>query len=136
MTASGDPGAFVPLPMAGSDRPNPGTGPAERTLWVVYVKYRDPAPLEFPGIAGIMPGPVFHAAGVMLREDEEYLALGELALAEENRPYITRFGADMFPAYRHVLTIPKAAILERRTFQLSGKVGPPGGSLTEASDPR
>lgn len=118
MTPSEKPPVFVPLPMAGGENHDEPTGPDSSGLVVVYVKYRDPAPLEFPGVAGRMAGPVFHAAGVVLREDEEYLALGEVALGEENRPFLKRFGPDMFPAYRHVLTIPKGTILERRSFRL------------------
>lgn len=109
---------FVPLPMAGE--PQYASPPvfAAGAIQVVYVRYRDPAPLEFPGVAGLMPGPIFHAAGVLLREDEEFLALGEVAFAEENGSFTQRFGSDLFPAYRHVLTIPKETILERRTFAL------------------
>lgn len=115
---------FVPLPIAGE----PGTGgssaepPPVPPIEVVYVRYRDPDPLEFPGEPGRLAGPVFHAAGVLLREDAEHLALGEIAFAAENPAYVRRFGADLFPSYRHVLTIPKASILERRTVRWT-----PGG---------
>lgn len=111
---------FVPLPLVGNAPPSqvPGT-PGPASLEVVYVRYRDPEPLEFPGAAGILAGPVFHAAGLVLREDEKYLALGEVAFVEENEPYASRYGRDLFPAYRHVLTIPKASVLERRTVSLA-----------------
>jgi hypothetical protein len=108
----------VPLPMhspaeAGSSGPKPS---APREVRVVYVRYRDPNPLEFPDRPDRLAGPIFHAAGVLLREDDEFLALGEVAFAEENPPLVQRYGADLFPAYRNVLTIPKAVIVERRDF--------------------
>lgn len=108
---------FVPLPMsspegAGPSPPPPGRRP--RTVRVVYVRYRDPNPLELPDRPERLPGPVFHTAGILLREDDEYLALGQVAFAEENPPLAARYGADLFPAYRNVITIPKAAILERK----------------------
>ncbi len=120
MTAGGGPDTFVPLPMAGDPARTGAPLLAQGPIQIVYVRYRDPAPLEFPGVAGLMPGPIFHAAGVLLREDEGFLALGEIAFGEENGPFTQRFGSDLFPAYRHVLTIPKETILDRRTFLLEG----------------
>ncbi len=109
---------FVPLPMAGDpagkDQPVGPSGP----LRIVYIRYRDPAPLEFPGVSGMMAGPIFHAAGVLLREDDEFVALGEVAFGAENAAFCDRFGAGLFPAYRHILTIPKETILDRRTFDI------------------
>jgi hypothetical protein len=99
----------------GEDASNP-TGPTPRQVRVVYVRYRDPNPLEFPDRPERLPGPIFHAAGVVLREDDEFLALGEIAFAEENPPMVQRYGADLFPAYRNVLTIPKVTIVERHDF--------------------
>ena len=119
MTEEEGRGPFVPLPLA---RPagTPAAPEAARLppVELVYVRYRDPQPLEFPGTIGMLPGPVFHAGGVLLREDEEFLALGEVAFATENEPYVRRFGVDLFPSYRHILTIPKASILERRSFPI------------------
>jgi hypothetical protein len=106
----------VPLPMhtpakEGGAEPKDS---ASREVRVVYVRYRDPNPLEFPDRPERLPGPIFHAAGVLLREDDEFLALGEVAFAEENPPMVQRYGVDLFPAYRNILTIPKAVIVERR----------------------
>jgi len=113
MTADPGNSPFVPLPMRGSPpRPPPPS------LQLVYVVYRPPEALEFPGVRGILPGPVFHAAGILLREDDEYLALGEVALPEENPEYVDRFGKALFPAFRHILTLPKGVILGRRDFPL------------------
>lgn len=116
---------FVPLPMRGEGRgpgasAPPGSGPAEVRL--VYVRYRDPSPLEFPDRPERLPGPVFHVAGVLLREDDEFLAVGEVAFAPENPQLAERYGGDLFPAYRNVLTIPKGAILERRDLPLERAV--------------
>lgn len=108
----------MPLPMhapvsegASGAKESPG-----REVRVVYVRYRDPNPLEFPDRPERLPGPIFHAAGVLLREDDEFLALGEIAFAGENPPLVQRYGVDLFPAYRNILTIPKATIVERRDF--------------------
>ncbi len=130
MTAGREADTLVPLPMVGDPTRADDSPLARGPLLIVYVRYRDPAPLEFPGVAGLMPGPIFHAAGVLLREDEGFLALGEVAFGEENGPFTLRFGADLFPAYRHVLTIPKETILDRRTFQVEG--APPGARVDPA----
>ena len=123
---------FVPLPMSsGPTVGSPDEGPARapREIRVVYVRYRDPTPLEFPDRPERLPGPVFHAAGVLLREDDEFLALGEVALSEENAPLAGQYGRDLFPAYRNVLTIPKPAIQERRelTVRSAGDLRPGAG---------
>ncbi len=122
---------FVPLPMSspggtGTDERPDGLGGTE--VRVVYLRYRDPTPLEFPDRPERLPGPVFHAAGILLREDEEFVAIGEVAFAEENAPLAARYGRDLFPAYRNVLTVPKAAILERHELSIrtgSGSAGAP-----------
>lgn len=109
------------LPLVPSTAP-PDTGEAPggpvklspHEVRVVYVRYRDPNPLEFPGRPERLAGPIFHAAGILLRENSEFLALGEVAFSEENEPFVRRYGADLFPAYRNILTVPKGAIVERR----------------------
>ncbi len=122
-----EPEPFVPLPMHSGTRgetsgPSVGTGPEE--VRVVYLRYRDPTPLEFPDRPERLSGPVFHAAGVLLREDDRFLALGEIAFRDENRPLVGRYGSDLFPAYRNVLTVPKDSILERRDFSIRGFTDP------------
>ncbi len=97
------------------------------TVRVVYLRYRDPNPLEFPDRPERLAGPVFHAAGVLLREDDEFLALGEVAFALENPPFVERYGVDLFPAYRNILTVPKAAVLERRDVVVSPEPRPVEG---------
>ena len=94
---------------------------APERVRVVYVRYRDPNPLEFPDRPERFAGPVFHAAGVLLREDDEFLALGEVAFSSENPELAGRYGADLFPAYRNVLTVPKASIVTRHDLV----AGPP-----------
>ncbi|HLY77572.1 MAG TPA: hypothetical protein VKT21_06770 [Thermoplasmata archaeon] len=110
------PDPFIPLPMVTpTGAPSAAlSGSAPREVRVVYVRYRDPHPLEFPDRPERLPGPIFHAAGVLLREDDTFLALGEVAFAEENPPLARRYGVDLFPAYRNILTIPKTALVERR----------------------
>ncbi len=122
MSEGGRPvGPLSPLPMhpAGPAEPSePRTETAPKEVRVTYIRYRDPNALEFPERATRLTGPVFHAAGVLLREDERFLALGEVAFGEENIPLAGRYGADMFPAYRNVLTVPKESVLERRDFRI------------------
>lgn len=107
---------FVPLAMhpSGGGESGGSKAPGREEVRVVYLRYRDPNPLEFPDRPERLPGPIFHTAGVLLREDDEFLALGEIAFAEENPPMVQRYGVDLFPAYRNVLTVPKATIVERR----------------------
>jgi hypothetical protein len=128
MTADPGDAPFVPLPMHGSP-----SRPPSPPVHLVYLVYRAPEALEFPGVQGTLAGPVFHVAGVLLREDEEHLALGEVALAEENPEYADRFGKGLFPAFRHVLTLPKAAILRRRDFSVGP--GPEGAALVQGDGP-
>ena len=121
---------FVPLPMAPGRSADPAaesSASVPREIRVVYVRYRDPAPLEFPDRPERLPGPVFHAAGILLREDDEFLALGEVALSEENTALVGRYGRDLFPAYRNVLTIPKPAIQERREITVRSSPRPRPG---------
>jgi hypothetical protein len=123
------PGPFVPLPVVGREPPT--TTPK---VQVVYVRYRAPDPLEFPGVGGILPGPIFHVAGVLLREDSEFLALGEVAFAPDNPDYVARFGRNLFPAFRHILTIPKASVLQRQDFWVS-EAGENATSLVPRPEP-
>ena len=120
---------FVPLPMRSGEvraaTPDPSGGAARPPLVVVYVRYRDPSALEFPDRPERLPGPVFHAAGILLREDEDHLALGEIAFGADNAEYAARYGRDLFPAYRNVLTLPKRSILERRDYRPSVEPVPP-----------
>ena len=116
--------------MAAESTPHQGTGSSEPNppeIRVVYVRYRDPTPLEFPDRPERLPGPVFHVAGILLREDDEFLALGEVAWSGENEVLASQYGRDLFPAYRNILTIPKATIQERRDFLVpsGGEPQPP-----------
>jgi hypothetical protein len=119
-----------------ADRPPAGPevapGPPKEVR-VVYLKYRDPSPLEFPDRPERLPGPVFHAAGVLLREDDEFLALGELAFADENGPLAQRYGHDLFPAYRNVLSVPKSSVIERRDMVVT-RASDPGSAAADAED--
>lgn len=111
---------FTPLPMhpEAPSRPSEVAGAPSPEVVLVYVRYRDPNPLEFPDRPERIPGPIFHAGGILLREDDEFLALGEVALREENPLLEERYGKDLFPAYRNVLTVPKGTIVERRDVRI------------------
>ena len=119
---------IVPPPVQGEGPP----APPSRPVRVVYLRYRDPSSLEFPERPGPLTGPIFHAAGVLLREDEQFLALGEIAYAQENEPLAHRYGGDLFPAYRNILTIPQASIVERHDLTFPSV----STSSREGPDPR
>ncbi len=88
---------------------------------VVYIKYSDPRPFkEDP--AERLPTHfhriVFNVAGLLIREDDELIFLGERAVEEDNSKVAERYGRDMFPAYRNVLPIRKSDIIERRDVEV------------------
>ena len=88
---------------------------------VVYIKYSDPKPFnEDP--AEKLPTHfhriIFSVAGILIREDEELVFIGERAAGEDNAKVAERYGRDMFPAYRNVLPIRKSDIIERRDIEL------------------
>lgn len=88
---------------------------------VVYVKYADPKPFtEDP--AEKLPTHfhriVFNVAGLLIREDEEILFIGERAVEGDNRKVAERYGKDMFPAYRNVVPIRKSDIIERKDIEV------------------
>lgn len=87
----------------------------------MYVKYSDPRPFnEDP--AEKLPTQfhriIFNVAGILIREDEELIFIGERAVEEDNAKVAERYGKDMFPAYRNVLPIRKSDIIERRDIDL------------------
>jgi hypothetical protein len=83
---------------------------------ITYVKYRDAAP--FTHAAGSEVRMVFRTAGMVIKEDNEFLVMGEVCTKEDNEQAAVNFGSDMFPAYRSVLPIRKEDIVERRDFEL------------------
>ncbi len=90
-------------------------------LKIVYVRYSDPMPFsEDPGkrLDSRFHRMIFSAAGLLIREDEETLFLGERAVIEDNGKVAERYGRDMFPAYRNILPIRKEDILERKDVEI------------------
>lgn len=55
---------------------------------------------------------------MLIREDDDFLFLGERALLKDNARLAERYGADMFPAYRNVIPVRKADIMERIDFEI------------------
>ncbi|MEM3670588.1 MAG: hypothetical protein QW767_02465 [Thermoprotei archaeon] len=91
---------------------------------LAYVRYADPKPFtERPGEQLTLESHrvVFQAAGIVIKEDGEYLVLGEVADIGDNRSLAEKYGADMFPSYRNVVPIRKVDILELREVELEEK---------------
>lgn len=84
---------------------------------ISYVKYREQRSLAPQG-SSVSYEAVFRAAGIVVREEEEILFLGEIATREDNVDLLHRFGADMLPAYRNVLPIRKEDIIERQDVEI------------------
>lgn len=61
---------------------------------------------------------VFSAAGILIREDDELLVIGETASGEDNAKMAERYGKDMFPAYRNVTPIRKSDIISRKDIEI------------------
>ncbi len=55
---------------------------------------------------------------MLIREDDDFLFLGERALLKDNAKLAERYGADMFPAYRNVIPVRKVDIMERIDFEI------------------
>lgn len=88
---------------------------------VIYVKYSDPRPFkEDP--AEKLPTHfhriVFNVAGLLIREDDDIVFIGELASSQDNEKIAERYGKDMFPAYRNVVPVRKSDIIERRDIEI------------------
>lgn len=60
----------------------------------------------------------FRVAGLIIREDEEFLLLGESAVLQDNPSVGDRVGKDLFPSYRNVLPVRKKDIIERIDFDI------------------
>ncbi|MCL5253616.1 MAG: hypothetical protein M1351_05970 [Candidatus Thermoplasmatota archaeon] len=91
---------------------------------IVYVKYSDPKPFSPHGGRGADATAyraVFRTGGVIVREDDDVLLIGEQAAKEDNGAIAERFGSDMFPAYRNILPIRKEDIIERIDFEIPVK---------------
>lgn|GEM_PF-2873727 len=88
---------------------------------VCYIRYSDPMPFRPDGRQGIQADEfraVFRTAGMLIREDDEYLFLGERAVLDDNIRLAERYGADMFPAYRNVIPVRKIDIMDRIDFEV------------------
>lgn len=89
---------------------------------ILYVKYRDPMLFNRPNeniyeedLDQILPG-IIRDAGILIKEDNERVWLGEAHVAEDN-PELEDWGV-RHPHYRNVRVIHKSQIIEREEFQL------------------
>ncbi len=89
---------------------------------ILYVKYRDPMLFNRPNdniypedLDQIVPA-IIRDAGILIKEDEERILLGETHVAEDN-PELHEWGI-RHPYYRNVRVIHKSQIIERREFEV------------------
>jgi len=87
---------------------------------ILYVKYRDPMLFNRPtenvypkDLEQILPA-IIRDAGILIKEDEENVWLGESHIAEDN-PELNDWGL-RHPYYRNVRVIHKSQIIERKEW--------------------
>ena len=88
---------------------------------IVYVKYSDPGQFrENPSekIPTRYLRMVFSAAGLLIREDDELIVIGERASVEDNEKAAEKYGRDMLPAYRNITPIRKSDIISRKDIEI------------------
>ena len=89
---------------------------------IIYVKYRDPMlfnrPVEnvYPEDLEKIKPAIVRDTGILIREDEESVWLGEAHLAEDN-PELDEWGVQ-HPYYRNVRVIHKSQVLERKEIEV------------------
>ena len=90
---------------------------------IVFVKYRDPMLFNRPNenvypedLDFIVPA-IIRDAGILIKEDEENIHLGEAHVAEDNLE-LHDWGI-RHPYYRNVRVIAKSQIIERTEFKLN-----------------
>ena len=90
---------------------------------VVYLKYRDPMLFNRPNenvypedLNKIVPA-IIRDAGIIIKEDEENIHLGEAHVAEDN-PELDDWGL-RHPHYRNVRVIHKSQIIFRIDFDIN-----------------
>jgi len=89
---------------------------------ILYIKYRDPMLFNKPtdniydeDLDQLKPA-IIRDAGILIKEDDERILLGEVHVAEDN-PELDEWGI-RHPYYRNVRVIHKSQVIERREFQL------------------
>jgi len=90
---------------------------------ILYVKYRDPMLFNRPNeniydedLDYFKPA-LIRDAGILIKEDDERILLGEVHMAEDN-PSLDEWGI-RHPYYRNVRVIHKSQVIERREFNIS-----------------
>ena len=88
---------------------------------IVFVKYRDPMLFNRPtenvypeDLEQIIPA-IIRDAGILIKEDDDNVWLGEAHLAEDN-PELDEWGL-RHPYYRNVRVIHKSQIIERQEWR-------------------
>lgn len=91
---------------------------------IVYLKYVDPVNWKTPDIrfyeGDLEKGcklVVSNIAGLLIREDDEKIILGEVTKADDN-PELNIYGIE-FPYYRDVIIILKKSILKRKDYEVN-----------------
>ncbi|MEM3851977.1 MAG: hypothetical protein QXP70_03155 [Methanomassiliicoccales archaeon] len=86
---------------------------------ICFIRYVDPSPFPPDNRDPFAEHyrAIFAVAGIVLREDEDFLLIGEKASAEDNPKLASRFGQDMFPAYRNIIAVRKKDIISRQDFE-------------------
>lgn len=89
---------------------------------IVFIKYRDPIiwfkPNEryYDSDVDYFELVVDRVAGILIKEDESKIVLGEVSLEEDN-PKASEWGVQ-YPSYRYVIIIDKNNIIERKDFEV------------------
>jgi hypothetical protein len=89
---------------------------------IVYIKYCDPMMWTKPNenfyedALQDLTTQVIRTGGLLLKENDESIILGEVHLAEDN-PHNTRAGIE-YPVYRGISIISKTSIITRKEFDI------------------
>ena len=92
---------------------------------VAYVKVKDPIlwtkaeDLMYDDDLDNLNPIVIRKAGIILREDEEQLIIGEIHTEEDNKK-LNDWGVQ-FPRYRYLAIINKLDIIERKDFEVTNR---------------
>ena len=89
---------------------------------IVYLKYKDPMIWHNPQARFYeedlksMSSVTCRIAGILIKEDDEKIILGEATIEEDNIKLLE--GGIEFPYYRDIAIITKTSIVERKDFKI------------------
>lgn len=97
-----------------------------KEMKVVYLEVCDPIAWRKPDavfddddLEYISKMSIHRVAGIVIRETDDTIVIGEVEIAEDNPKY-EEFGHS-FPKYRYVMTLLKNNIIERQDFEIKEK---------------